>query len=262
VTLFEGLDRVLPTEDADISKVAARDFKKQGIKVHTKTFVENVKDEGDKVTFTFGDEQAEADFLIIAAGRGPDVEGLGLDVAGVQLDDRGLIGVDDTQKTSAGRSTPSATSCAAPRSRTRPPTRASSPRRRSRARRRTRSPTRHPARDVLRAERRLLRADGGAGQGGRLRRRGRQGALRRRRRRRGLRRPQRDDQDRRRAQVRRAARRPHRRLEVHRAHPGARERQALEGGYAEVARMVHGHPTISEAVMEAARAADGWLIHG
>ena len=38
--------------------------------------------------------------------------------------------------------------------------------------------------------------------------------------------------------------------------------RALEGGYSEVARMVHGHPTLSEAVMEAARAADGWLIHG
>jgi dihydrolipoamide dehydrogenase len=38
--------------------------------------------------------------------------------------------------------------------------------------------------------------------------------------------------------------------------------RALEGGFAEVARMVHGHPTLSEAVMEAARAADGWLIHG
>ena len=38
--------------------------------------------------------------------------------------------------------------------------------------------------------------------------------------------------------------------------------RALEGGYPEVARMVHGHPTMSEAVMEAARAADGWLIHG
>jgi dihydrolipoamide dehydrogenase len=38
--------------------------------------------------------------------------------------------------------------------------------------------------------------------------------------------------------------------------------KALEGGYPEVARMVHGHPTLSEAVMEAARAADGWLIHG
>jgi len=38
--------------------------------------------------------------------------------------------------------------------------------------------------------------------------------------------------------------------------------RALEGGYPEVARLVHGHPTMSEAIMEAARAADGWLIHG
>jgi len=38
--------------------------------------------------------------------------------------------------------------------------------------------------------------------------------------------------------------------------------KALEGGYPDVARIVHGHPTLSEAVMEAARAADGWLIHG
>ena len=38
--------------------------------------------------------------------------------------------------------------------------------------------------------------------------------------------------------------------------------RALEGGYPEVARIVHGHPTLSEALMEAARAADGWLIHG
>ena len=38
--------------------------------------------------------------------------------------------------------------------------------------------------------------------------------------------------------------------------------RVLEGGYSEVARIIHGHPTLSEAVMEAARAADGWLIHG
>ena len=38
--------------------------------------------------------------------------------------------------------------------------------------------------------------------------------------------------------------------------------RALEGGFAEVARTIHGHPTLSEAVMEAGRAADGWLIHG
>ena len=38
--------------------------------------------------------------------------------------------------------------------------------------------------------------------------------------------------------------------------------RALEGGYPEVARIIHGHPTLSETVMEAARAAEGWLIHG
>src|ERR1044072_8752008 len=38
--------------------------------------------------------------------------------------------------------------------------------------------------------------------------------------------------------------------------------KALEGGFPEVARIIHGHPTLSEAIMEAARAADGWLIHG
>src|SRR6476661_7221737 len=63
VMLFEGLDRVLPTEDPDISKLAERGFKKQGIDVHTKTFVENVKTGDDKVTFTFGDQQGEAEWL-------------------------------------------------------------------------------------------------------------------------------------------------------------------------------------------------------
>ena len=47
-----------------------------------------------QVTFSYGDEQGEADWLVIATGRGPDVEGLGLDAAGVKLDEAGLIDVD------------------------------------------------------------------------------------------------------------------------------------------------------------------------
>ncbi len=100
VQLFEGLDRVLPVEDADISKIAARGFKKQGIDVHTKTFVTDVKSTGDKVTFKYGEADGEADWLVIAAGRGPDVEGLGLDVAGVKLREDGLIEVDGQMLTS------------------------------------------------------------------------------------------------------------------------------------------------------------------
>src|SRR3954447_17144790 len=83
VTLYEGLERVLPTEDADISKLAERSFKKQGIEVRTGTFY----------------ECQEADWVVIAAGRGPDIEGLGLDAAGVKLDDNGLIAVDGALRT-------------------------------------------------------------------------------------------------------------------------------------------------------------------
>src|SRR5207244_7792724 len=57
VRLFEGLDRVLPSEDADISKLAERGFRRQGIDVHTKTFVQNVESGEDKVTYTYRSEE-------------------------------------------------------------------------------------------------------------------------------------------------------------------------------------------------------------
>ena len=101
VLLFEALDRVLPTEDADISKVAGRALAKQNMTIHTGTLVENVEGADDKVTFSFGDESGEVEWFIIAAGRGPDIEGLGLDEAGVKLDDKGLIEVDGALRTSA-----------------------------------------------------------------------------------------------------------------------------------------------------------------
>ncbi|MDQ8044671.1 MAG: dihydrolipoyl dehydrogenase [Solirubrobacteraceae bacterium] len=99
VTLLEGLDRVVPSEDADISRVVARGFKKQGIDVLTKTFAENVREEGGKVVYSAGGEERSADYLVIATGRGPDVEGLGLDVAGIELDGH-LIKVDGHLRTS------------------------------------------------------------------------------------------------------------------------------------------------------------------
>src|SRR3954466_5637633 len=101
VLLFEALDRVLPTEDADISKVVGRGLAKQNISVNTGTLVENVQPGDDKVTFSYGDQSAEVEWFIIAAGRGPDVEGLGLEEAGVKLDDKGLIDVDGALRTSA-----------------------------------------------------------------------------------------------------------------------------------------------------------------
>src|SRR4029079_19121097 len=76
---------------------------KQGIKVHTGVLVKDVESHDDKVTFSYGDETGEAEYLIIAAGRGPDVEALGLEAAGVKLTDRGLIEVDGNLRTSADK---------------------------------------------------------------------------------------------------------------------------------------------------------------
>src|SRR2546421_4964351 len=86
VHLFEALERVLPTEDPDISKIAERQLRKQGIPIHTKTFGQNVETGDSSVRFTFGGEPGEVEWLVIAAGRGPDVEALGLAEAGLSID--------------------------------------------------------------------------------------------------------------------------------------------------------------------------------
>src|SRR3712207_4887336 len=103
VLLLEALDRVLPAEDAEVSKIAERGFKKQGITVVTGTPVENVEAGQSSVSFSYGDERAEVDWLVIAAGRGPDVEGLGLDEAGIEREERGLIEVDGAMRTSGDK---------------------------------------------------------------------------------------------------------------------------------------------------------------
>src|SRR5947209_2691514 len=100
VHLFEGLERVLPSEDADISKVAERGLKERGITIRTRTFVTDVQSTDSGVTFTHGEEQGSVDWLVIAAGRGADVQGLGLDAAGVKLGEDGLIEVDGRMRTS------------------------------------------------------------------------------------------------------------------------------------------------------------------
>ena len=116
-------------------------LQEQGVKVHTGTPVADVKSDGSSVTFSYGEESAEVDYLVIAAGRGADVEGLGLADAGVELDERGLIAVDGALRTSRSGSTRSAISSPGRPSPTRHLMRASSPPRTPPACRRTRSPT-------------------------------------------------------------------------------------------------------------------------
>ena len=100
VLLLEALDRVLPSEDADISRLVERGLKKQCIDVHTGTPLADVKATDASVSFSYGESTAEVDYLVIAAGRGADVEGLGLADAGVETDERGLIVADGALRTS------------------------------------------------------------------------------------------------------------------------------------------------------------------
>ena len=101
VLLIEMLDQILPAEDADSAKLVARAFKKQNIEIATGTKVESVEAGEDSVKVTHGDQTTEVDYLVIAGGRGPDTEALGLDVAGVKTDEKtGKIEIDEWQRTS------------------------------------------------------------------------------------------------------------------------------------------------------------------
>jgi dihydrolipoamide dehydrogenase len=104
VTLIEALDRLAPLEDEDISKEAARAFRKRGITAHAGATVQEVKDAGEGVTVTFDvggkTEEVRADVCLVAVGRGPVTDDLGLEDAGVELD-RGFVKVDGQLQSSA-----------------------------------------------------------------------------------------------------------------------------------------------------------------
>ena len=105
VTIVEFLDRMVPTEDADVSKELAKHYKKLGVKVMTSTKVESVEDTGSGVKVTVtpakgGDAQVlEADRLLSAIGFAPRTQGYGLESIGVELTERGAIAIDEYCRT-------------------------------------------------------------------------------------------------------------------------------------------------------------------
>ncbi|MEN8673551.1 dihydrolipoyl dehydrogenase [Nocardioides sp.] len=105
VTIVEFVDRMVPTEDAAVSKELAKHYKKLGVKVMTSTAVKGVEDTGSGVKVTVapaggGDEEVlEADKFLAAFGFAPRVEGYGLDGVGVNLTERGAIEVDARGRT-------------------------------------------------------------------------------------------------------------------------------------------------------------------
>jgi dihydrolipoamide dehydrogenase len=264
VYLIEALDRLLPSEDADVSRLVERGFKRQGIDVRTGEPIADVKSSDSGVTFTHGEEKGlEVDYLVVCAGRGADVSGLGLDAAGIELDERGLIKVDGALRTSrkgvyaigdlvagpalahkasdegviaaedsAGLPTHPISYVDIPRATFCTPNVGSFGL--------TEEQARDQGYDVVVGKVPYGAVGGGIVYGDRtgmvkLVGESKYGEL----------------------------------LGGHIVGTRATELiqelvnvRLLEGGYAEVGRIIHGHPTLSEAVMEAGRAADGWLIHG
>jgi dihydrolipoamide dehydrogenase len=264
VTLLEALPQILPLEDEDIARTAAREIGKEGVEIVTSANIEGAEAKDDGVELTFGGDTKKFDYLVIAAGRGADVEGLGLAEAGVKVTESGQVEVDGRMRTSlagvyaigdlvpvgpalahkasdegiiavedaAGLDThpldydyiPSATFCH--------PQVASFGMTEKQAREAGHDvvvgkiPIGAVGAPVVYGDRSGMIKLVGDKQYGEL-------------------------------------------LGGHIVCTKAADllqelvvARDLEGGYPEVARSVHAHPTFSEAVMEAARAADGWLIHG
>src|SRR3954469_9468692 len=100
VTVIEMLPNLIPQEDADASKELAKQFGKRGIALHLEKQCTKVEDSGSKLTVQFGDgETVEADLMLVSVGRGPNVEGLGLESIGVELDKRKGIAADEHRRT-------------------------------------------------------------------------------------------------------------------------------------------------------------------
>lgn len=100
VVLIEMLDQILPAEDKDMARVVERAFKKQNITISTGTKVESVDAGESSVKVSYGNSEIEVDYLCIAGGRAPDTEGLNLAAAGVETEGNGKIKVDSHQRTS------------------------------------------------------------------------------------------------------------------------------------------------------------------
>jgi dihydrolipoamide dehydrogenase len=108
VTIVEFLDRMVPTEDADVSKELFKHYKKLGVKVLLKTKVESIEDPGDsskpvRVTVSPADggepQVIETDKVLQAIGFAPRIDGFGIEAAGVELTDRGAVAIDEFGRT-------------------------------------------------------------------------------------------------------------------------------------------------------------------
>src|SRR3954447_12686123 len=100
VTIIEMLPSLLPQEDANASKELAKQFGRRGITLHLEKQCTKVEESGGALTVHFGEgETVEADLMLVAVGRAPLVEGLGLEDIGVEFDRRAGIAADKRRRT-------------------------------------------------------------------------------------------------------------------------------------------------------------------
>lgn len=104
VTLVELMDHILPTEDFETCAILEKVFKREGIEVHTKTRAQKLSKKGKQVTVTLEDAQGKSsrvttDKVLVVFGRTPNTRNLGLEDIGVKLDQRGFIEVGDYNQT-------------------------------------------------------------------------------------------------------------------------------------------------------------------
>ncbi len=103
VTVVEILERVVPKEDEEVSKELAKAFTKRGVALMTASKVSKVDKQKSKVKVTVqakdGEQVIEVEQVLVAAGIKPNSRGLGLEEAGVKLDERGWVQIDDRMAT-------------------------------------------------------------------------------------------------------------------------------------------------------------------
>jgi len=101
VTIVEMLDSLIPQEDADAAKELRKQFEKRGIALQLGKQCTKVEDDGSQLTVHYGDgETVQADLMLVSVGRGPLVEGIGLEEAGVEYDRRSGVTTDEHRRTS------------------------------------------------------------------------------------------------------------------------------------------------------------------
>jgi dihydrolipoamide dehydrogenase len=99
VTIVEMLPALIPQEDADASKELAKQFKKRGIEVNLETQCDKVEEADGALRVHFGGQTKDCDLMLVATGRGPLVEGIGLEEIGVEFDKKKGIAADEHRRT-------------------------------------------------------------------------------------------------------------------------------------------------------------------